>query len=233
MPVRRANLTQLILDQLRSYVLTNGLVEEDRLPPERELASQLNVSRPSLRNALDWLEERGALRRVQGGGTFLQPNFLHVIADAREPGTNGAVCQREAREARLHLETSLVRLACERMNQKDLDALAGEVAGAKFRTDDVVFWRWHDMQFHSRLARAAGNGILSRALENLLTDVYLSWATQPELGDLSRAQREHEQLIEALVWRDAELAAARMTEHLQNTAVGHDERVAEVSGAPR
>jgi DNA-binding GntR family transcriptional regulator len=119
------------------------------------------------------------------------------------------------------------------MNQKDLDALAGEVAGAKFRTDDVVFWRWHDMQFHSRLARAAGNGILSRALENLLTDVYLSWATQPELGDLSRAQREHEQLIEALVWRDAELAAARMTEHLQNTAVGHDERVAEVSGAPR
>lgn len=215
MPVRRANLTQLILDQLRSYVLTNGLVEDDRLPPERELASQLSVSRPSLRNALDWLEDRGALRRVQGGGTFLQPNFLHVIADAREANANGESCLTEAREARLHLEPVLIRLACERMPQKELDGLVDEVAKARFRTQDATFWRWHDLQFHSRVARASGNSILARTVEEILNDIYLSAVTQSELPDFQTAQAEHEQIVEALSWRDQDLAASRMSEHLR------------------
>lgn len=229
MPVRRANLTQLILDQLRSYVLTNGLVEEDRLPPERELASQLSVSRPSLRNALDWLEERGALRRVQGGGTFLQPNFLHVIADARESNSNGDMSLRTAREARLHLEPILVRLACERITQKDLDALAAEVSKAKFRTEDAAFWRWHDLQLHSRIARSSGNDMLARTLQDALSDIYLSWVTQTEPSDCARAQREHELIVEALVWRDGDLAATRMAEHLQNAASMREPDTAEAA----
>jgi GntR family transcriptional repressor for pyruvate dehydrogenase complex len=214
MPVRRSNLTQLILDQLRSYVLNNGLVEEDRLPPERELATQLNVSRPSLRNALDWLEARGALRRIQGGGTFLQSNFLHVIADAREANAPNEECLRDAIEARLHLEPVLIRLVCDRAPQSELDALAEEVAKAKFRTADPAFWRWHDLQFHSRLARSGRNAVLARTLEEALSDVYLL-SSQAEQFDFVRAQSEHEQIIEALIWRDADAAASRMAEHLQ------------------
>lgn len=225
MPVRRTNLTQLILDQLRSYVLNNGLVEEDRLPPERELASHLNVSRPSLRNALDWLEGRGALRRVQGGGTFLQPNFLHVIADARESTSPGEDCLREALEARVHLEPALMRLICERAGQKDLETLADEVSKAKFRTADAAFWRWHDLQFHSRLARLARNSVLARTLEEVLADAYLLGNGQTEAYDFARAQAEHEQILEALIWRDAEAAASRMSEHLQALLSGTDNQV--------
>jgi GntR family transcriptional repressor for pyruvate dehydrogenase complex len=215
MPVRRANLTQLILDQLRSYVLNNGLVEEDRLPPERELASQLNVSRPSLRNALDWLEERGALRRVQGGGTFLQPNFLHVIADAREATQDQDGALREAHEARAALEPLMIRLVCERASQAELESLAEEVGKARFRVDDVAYWRWHDLQFHSRLARLSGNSILARTLEEALTDIFLAWTAHSEPTDYARAQAEHDQIMEALMWRDADLAAARLGEHVQ------------------
>lgn len=216
MPVRRTNLTQLILDQLRCYVLNNGLVEEDRLPPERELAAQLNVSRPSLRNALDWLEERGALRRVQGGGTFLQPNFLHVIADARDLGGPSDTNLHDAIEARVHLEPAVIRLAAERITGEELEQLAEEVAKAKYRTSDVAFWRWHDLQFHSRLARVCGNSILSQALETILSDVFLLCTSHADRFDIARAQAEHEQILEALTWRDGELAAQRMSEHLQS-----------------
>jgi GntR family transcriptional repressor for pyruvate dehydrogenase complex len=230
MPVRRTNLTQLILDQLRSYVLNNGLVEEDRLPPERELAAQLNVSRPSLRNALDWLEERGALRRVQGGGTFLQPNFLHVIADARDSEGAGDQCLREAIEVRVHLEPVLIRLASERASQAELNALAEETAKAKFRTADLAFWRWHDLQFHSRLARFARNAALARTLEEALADVYLLSAGQREPNDFARAQSEHELILEALMWRDADAASSRMSEHLQGMSAINGAAVAAAAG---
>lgn len=219
MPVRRTNLTQLILDQLRSYVLNNGLVEEDRLPPERDLASQLNVSRPSLRNALDWLETRGALRRVQGGGTFLQPNFLHVIADSRETSSTGDGSLRESIEARLCLEPATIRLVCDRATQADLDSLADDVSKAKFRVADSAFWRWHDLQFHSRLARMVRNAVLARTLEEVLNTVYLLGGAQIDAMDFARAQAEHEQIVESLIWRDAEAAAARMVDHLQVFAV--------------
>lgn len=215
-PVRRTNLTGLILEQLRHYVLTHGFTAEDRLPPERDLAARLSVSRPSLRNALDWLSERGALRRVQGGGTFLQPNFLEVLTEAGLGATNPERNIAEVIEARVHLEPILARLAAERITADQATALRAEVAQAADLMEDVAAWRDHDLRLHVRIARLAGNSILCATIEAVYSDIVRLWREHSEELDRRELQSEHEAIVDAIAHGDADTAEQRMREHLES-----------------
>lgn len=217
-PVRRANLTTLILDKLREYVIAHGLSANDRLPPERELASQLRVSRPSLRNALDWLNQRDALRRVQGGGTFLEENFLTVIAQSNGQDSSDEISLTELVEARRHLEPLLVRLLVKRIPDAAIAELRDDVEAAKRQGDDVNSWRQHNLQFHTRLAQHAGNRILGRALEDVLGDVLAFWANRAEQTDIERSHAEHAAIVDAIAARDADRAAELMSAHVEHFA---------------
>jgi len=215
-PVRRTNLTQLILDQLRDYVLGHGLLEEDRLPPERELAAQLDVSRPSLRNALDWLAQRGALRRVQGGGTFLQSTFLTVLAEAHIAAQTESPNVGDVAEARGYLEPLLVELAAERADDEELEALTADSARAGERLDDTEFWRQHDLAFHSRVAKLSGNAVLGESLIAALRQSAGSGPSTVAQFDSRNCHEQHAEIIAALARRDGENAARLMREHLQS-----------------
>lgn len=215
-PVRRTNLTQLILDQLRDYVLSHGLLEEDRLPPERELAAQLDVSRPSLRNALDWLAQRGALRRVQGGGTFLQSTFLTVLAEAHVASQADTPKMSDLAEARGYLEPLLAELASERAEDQELEALVADSTRAGERLDDLEFWRQHDLAFHARLAKLSGNAILG---ETLIAALRRAAGCAPGAAatiDTRACHEQHAEIIAALSRRDSENAGRLMREHLQS-----------------
>lgn len=212
--MRRTNLTQLILDQLRDYVLGHGLLEEDRLPPERELATQLDVSRPSLRNALDWLAQRGAVRRVQGGGTFLQASFLTVLAEAHvasqsEPASAGGLS-----EARGYLEPLLVQLAASRARPEEIEALAADTDRAGQRLDDAEFWRQHDLAFHARLAKLSGNALLAETLVAALRQAAGASSVALPLDTL-KCHEQHAELVAAMERREPETAARLMRDHLQ------------------
>lgn len=207
-PVRRTNLTQLILDQLRDYVLAHGLLENDRLPPERVLAGQLGVSRPSLRNALDWLAQRGALRRVQGGGTFLQASFLTVLAEAHLAEQADASAAGQVSEARGYLEPLLVQLAATRARADELEALAADAARAAERVDDAAFWRQYDVAFHARLAKLSGNPVLAEPVVAALRH------SADALQDPAQCRDQHAEILAALLRRDGETAARLMRDHL-------------------
>jgi len=209
-------LVTLILNQLRDYVIRNSLVEEDRLPPERDLAAQLNVSRPSLRNALDWLSERGALRRVQGGGTFLQANFLLVLTQTSGDVEPTHQRLREIAQARSLLEPMLVRLAAERMSQTDIAALQADVARAESRLDDYEAWRQHDLSFHVRLSRLAGNTILADTLDAMFPDVLKLWIDRPAYFNRPQCLAGHRAIVEAFARHDANAAVRWMQRHLES-----------------
>lgn len=69
--IKAAKLSDVILEQLESMILEGSLAAGQKLPPERELAKQFEVSRPSLREAIQKLEARGLVTRRQGGGTYV------------------------------------------------------------------------------------------------------------------------------------------------------------------
>ncbi|WP_206485309.1 pyruvate dehydrogenase complex transcriptional repressor PdhR [Thalassotalea sp. G2M2-11] len=80
-PVKQAKLSDVILSQLEEMILEGSLKAGQKLPAERELASQFNVSRPSLREAIQKLEAKGLVTRRQGGGTFVSEQILKGFSD--------------------------------------------------------------------------------------------------------------------------------------------------------
>ncbi|QGJ69778.1 Hypothetical protein PBC10988_14650 [Planctomycetales bacterium 10988] len=213
--VRRTSLVTLILDRLRELIAARGLRPGDRLPPERQLAAQLQVSRPSLRAALDWLNQRGALRRVQGGGTYLESNFAEILAQAQEKNLSASTFS-EIVEARVYLEPMLARLAVRRASREQVESLQREVIEVGKLLPDPSVWHQHDLRFHTQIARFSGNSVLSSALEGLFPQVLASWQLGIHLVDLKFLHNQHREIIEAILMRDEDLAASRAQEHLEH-----------------
>lgn len=74
-------LSDVILEKLEAMLVEGSLQAGQKLPPERELAEQFGVSRPSLREAIQKLEAKGLVIRKQGGGTFVSDNILDGLSD--------------------------------------------------------------------------------------------------------------------------------------------------------
>ena len=81
MSLKQAKLSDVIQQQLESMIIEGSLEAGQKLPPERELAAQFEVSRPSLREAIQKLEAKGLVTRKQGGGTFVAKNILSGLSD--------------------------------------------------------------------------------------------------------------------------------------------------------
>ncbi|OZI14934.1 transcriptional regulator PdhR [Sodalis-like symbiont of Philaenus spumarius] len=79
--IRQPKLSDVIEQQLKYLILEGTLRPCEKLPPERDLAKQFDVSRPSLREAIQRLEAKGLLLRRQGGGTFVQSNLWQSFSD--------------------------------------------------------------------------------------------------------------------------------------------------------
>ena len=80
-PVKLAKLSDVILSQLEDMILEGSLKPGEKLPPERELAKKFDVSRPSLREAIQKLEVKGLVNKRQGGGTFVSDQILKSFSD--------------------------------------------------------------------------------------------------------------------------------------------------------
>jgi GntR family transcriptional repressor for pyruvate dehydrogenase complex len=212
-PVRRKSLVSLILDQLREFIASAGLRAGDRLPPERQLAEQLAVSRPSLRIALDWLSERGALRRVQGGGTYLEPNIAMVLAQSRDNEFVDKAHLRDVVEARFLIEPHLAELAASRGTPEQIQKLRQGVEEA--RGGDPFAWYQHELVFHVGLARLAGNAFLAGALETMFPQILATWQARTEPFDVAGAAADHLRILDAIAQKDGTLASREMTNHLE------------------
>jgi len=79
--IKTAKLSDIILEQLENMILEGSLAPGQKLPPERELAKQFDVSRPSLREAIQKLEVKGLVYRRQGGGTYIKNQLEEGMTD--------------------------------------------------------------------------------------------------------------------------------------------------------
>lgn len=80
-PVKQPKLSDVIMSQLEGMILEGSLKPGQKLLPERELAKQFDVSRPSLREAIQKLEAKGLVNRRQGGGTYVSDQILKGFSD--------------------------------------------------------------------------------------------------------------------------------------------------------
>jgi GntR family transcriptional repressor for pyruvate dehydrogenase complex len=160
-PVTVKSASAQVADQIVAAIRSGAVAPGARLPSERELAGTLQVSRPTLREALAGLELAGLIQSRQGHGTV-------VVATPGQVANWGAdVTPMQVFEARLALEPHLAMLAAEKRFPEDITAL--KAAGAAIEEEFTRTGAYQsDLAVHRAVARAARNPVLELALEEAL-----------------------------------------------------------------
>jgi DNA-binding FadR family transcriptional regulator len=187
-----------------------------QLPPERDLAEQLRISRSTLRQALTTLVQSGHLVSVRGraGGTFVAEAPPLAEDVGAEPLGDEA---RAVLDQRVAIETGSTVLAAERAEEEDLRRLEGLVS----RMDEAEafeYYRRADVRFHIGVAEAARSPRLATAMTEVqgqMSDLIARIAHPEEV--LARSNAQHRRLIAFLRKRDAARAVGLMREHIAGT----------------
>ena len=229
-PVKPVTVFQAVFEQLSALLASEGLVPGDRLPPERELAEQLRVSRPAVREALKALQAVGLIE-VRGRSTYIKASARAATGSPLSLALPEAELL-ELLEFREGFEPQIAALAAERADDEDIAALECQLANMRRELghDEDAFFR-ADHEFHRALGRAARN----RLLLAVQTQVYEHDMLQPDLyeagmnsgkvsGALARTVEAHGRILAAVRTRDGQKARRLMQAHLaqaqQHVVVG-------------
>jgi GntR family transcriptional repressor for pyruvate dehydrogenase complex len=228
-PIKRRRLSDQVSAQIQVRIASGELRSGDKLPPERELAETFGVSRGAVREALRSLERSGLVSLQAGarGGAFIGEGDPSLIGDSfRNLYQLGSVSLDELTEARLWLASTVVRIACARATDSDLDALAANVDEAEELIKAGRFEEKIDVQieFHNLLASTTRNAVMAMlmgAVMEVMRD--FAHAAGGERHDLTIKARRR--LLDALRKRDADEAVTAMTEHLENLRLRYRDRL--------
>ncbi|HEY6731121.1 MAG TPA: FCD domain-containing protein [Solirubrobacterales bacterium] len=216
MPVRPASTFEETVERLGSAIRAGLLAPGDKLPPERELARQLRISRSTLRQALTALVQSGHLVSLRGrtGGTFVveQPPLTEHAGEPLEQGAWAVL------DYRVAIETGAVLLAAERGDATQFDRLEELVAKMDDELEDFEEYRRTDIRFHIDVAEATQSPRLLSAMTDVqaqMSDLIALIAHPPEV--LARSNEQHAHLVKALRKGDGVRAVQQMREHTAGT----------------
>ena len=205
-----------VVEHVRRLIEQGQLHPGDRLPPERDLAVEIGVSRPSLRSGLQKLGAMGVVVPRQGAGTF--------VSDGPPRLENGSLrflaalhgfTRDDMFEARRVLEVGSSGLAAERATPEQLAVMAEEVASMFASLDDPQAYLVHDIQFHRSVAAGSGNPVLATLIDTVAEMVYETRRLTVERArDLRQSAEMHRRIYRAVKAKDSELARREMSEHL-------------------
>ena len=222
-PVQTGRVSEQIVERVKDAIRNGQLTVGQRLPAERQLTEQLNVSRVTVRDALRILEARGLIEIRVGahGGAFVTAPAPKLVAEGMTDMLMlSDLRPQDVTEARQVFELSLIPLVCERADDQDVTDLLAICDRAEAALRDGTFEVGLSAEFHVRMARATHNQaveLMTDALQApLLASLQRARAIAPHMGD--KGVLEHRQIAEALAVRDVERATAVMSEHLERTA---------------
>lgn len=206
------------IEQIKSMILRGDLGPGDRLPPEKELAERLGLSRSSLREAINALVFIRVLDVRQGDGTYvtsLEPKFLlEALSFALDIHYDSSVL--EILEVRRMLESQATGLAAKAATPGDVAALRVESAEVGAHSDDWERLVEHDVRFHKMISNLAGNDYLASMIDGLTSKTVRArvWRVITQEGAVERTLREHELIIDAIEAGNPDLAIAAATVHI-------------------
>jgi GntR family transcriptional regulator, transcriptional repressor for pyruvate dehydrogenase complex len=207
-----------IAEKVRSGELRLG----DKLPSERDLAVQMEISRPTLREAVRVLVDAGVLevRRGPGGGMFVASDVVPVEL-VRQRSSDRLDEVAPVLEARRMLEPGVAQLAAQRATAADLDALERSIEAMRaivergYGVEDEERFLQLDMQFHLALARASGNPTVETLMRTLLRQLEIARDMAMHLPMVPEwTIAIHERTLAAVAAGDRDAVGEVMDEHL-------------------
>ena len=213
--IEPSRLYRQIAEQLRALIVAGEYAPGTRLPPERDLAQQFGVSRPSVREALIALEVEGYVDIRIGSGIYARrPDAVNVDAALRED--DGPL---ELTRARAVIEPQIAALAAKNISAAQIEGVRAAIEQMETEAAAGHIPIEGDRRFHVRIAEAAGNGVLVSVVRQLFDG-----RTSPLFSKLAgyfenpahwaAAIAEHRRVLAALEAGDA-AAAKAMKSHMQ------------------
>jgi GntR family transcriptional repressor for pyruvate dehydrogenase complex len=209
--------TMQVVNHVRSLIENGTLQPGDKIPPEREFARTLKLSRASLRAGIGYLAAMGVMKIRHGVGTFVAdgpPDFGKASLSLM--GALHGFQSWQMFEARIILESSLAALAAERGKEEHHAAMSEEVAEMFATLEAPVDYLIHDVLFHRIIAQASGNPILAAVMETVTSSMYdKRRRTVERATDLRESAEMHREIYRAIRAHRAQEARQLMEEHLR------------------
>lgn len=191
-----------------------------KLPSESNLAQELGVSRPLIREMLARLRERGHIETLNGRGSFVRPRtpapMLDMMLQNIRPGEQAEYSPDDLYAVRSVVEVETARLAARLASQADLEELTELVRLMAEAEDNPEEYTVNDARFHVAIARATQNplfpALLTPILDVVVSGIYDSVTTFRE--GMRGGNHGHRKILAALTAGDTDAAAAAMAEHL-------------------
>lgn len=222
-PVRTKTASSEVSAQIKEMIRQGQLQPGDRLPPERELAEILGVSRTTLREALRSLSAIGMISIRQGEGSFVEHFKLEGILEPLSvlfhlEGDESGI--RSFSEVRVILEVETAALAAKRADAEDIRIIDECVASMVEEVRNGGVGDIADADFHLALAKASKNPLILRLMEtitDLMKHTYQASRKQLFLdqGTLEEIYNSHSEVAEAIRMKKPQIARQRMKDHLK------------------
>lgn len=174
---------EVIMDKITEFFLTGNLKPGEKLPSERELASQFKVSRTSIREALRAMELNGLIEIRQGGGSYIKASDFQ----SRKEEITAAIIKAENHlvyemlELRRAIEVESAFLAAKRATSQDLQQLRSALEKMAHSPEDIELGLKADLDFHIGIVEATHNSIFIDLIHTL----------SEHMEDTIRATRRH------------------------------------------
>lgn len=220
--VQLGRLYEQIVAQIKLQIVNGTLKVGDRLPTERELAEQFQVSRTSVREAIKILQQKGLIEVYPGRGMFivdsvsqsLQHSLDLIISIDHIKGLSNLI------EVREILEPEIAALAAERSTEDDIKKMREAIEVMDTALDDAETFIDADQCFHRALADATQNTLISLLLDPIVDQLQDQRKAifLVEEGAV-RGQFHHKQILDAVIRKDAGAARKAMRSHLRQVRI--------------
>lgn len=207
-----------IIAKMRDLMNNKNLEPGDKLPSERKLSEKFEVSRTSVREAIQKLEFYGILKSKPQSGTFVADigqvamnGMMEDILRLEEPDFKSLV------ETRILLELKTVRLAARRRTDADLIQMRNALDAYRSKVKNGEDAVQEDLLFHLAIAKASGNSTMNTFMLIITPEIITNFETYHvcDKGMAFRGIEEHQEIFEAIKSQDAQLAKEKMKIHFK------------------
>jgi GntR family transcriptional repressor for pyruvate dehydrogenase complex len=216
--VERSALPDQIADRILQMIKDRQLKPGDKLPPERELSTMMNVGRPALREALRALAMMNIIEIRQGTGAYVtQLDTAQLVQHLDFVFSLNDTAIMDLFDARKIVEAGIAELAAQHITDEDITLLEASLQKSADSAHDPELFLLADLELHTLIATITRNPILIRFIESIHQ---LGLASRRRTGRLSgvtqQSMSDHHHIVEALKARDPEAAREAMLAHLGN-----------------
>lgn len=218
-PIRREPLATQIARGLVEFILSGQVAPGSRMPSERALAEAFGVGRSAMREALKALSLIGLIEVRQGDGTYLRKADSALLPELIEWGLLlGEQRTLDLVEAGQEIEVVIAGLAARRRTDADIADLT-EILERMRNAPSVPQFVEADVQFHLRMAEAAGNSAL-RDIHSSVQALLRTWIARviEASGDSMPSFKEHVPILDAVIAGDPDAARTAMAAHMSSAA---------------